>query len=194
MAIKDQCLICKRYSSKGICEKKGGIPMFDCSSCEEYEKRGIRLDKQNDNVQNPVPVMPKPNPNPVSPTPAPVPSPVTPTPVGNGASSVKNRMFSNVFSFSGRIRRLEYGITYLLYVLYSLPMRVLDENQISGGFAMVWLMLLIPVLWILYAQGAKRCHDLGHSGWWQLIPFYWLWMIFDEGDGCCSNKYGHSAK
>ncbi len=102
-------------------------------------------------------------------------------------------MFQHPFSFSGRIRRLEYGLSYLIYFVYYFPMNALEEDQIGVGFAAIWLILIIPMIWFLYAQGAKRCHDLGHNGWWQIIPFYFFWMLFEEGD-TYSNEYGDNPK
>lgn len=102
-------------------------------------------------------------------------------------------MFYHLFSFNGRIRRLEYGLTFLALYLYELPMELISEDELSAGFALVWLLLLIPALWIFYAQGAKRCHDMNNSGWYQLIPFYALWMIFKKGD-TGSNNYGDEAR
>ena len=52
---------------------------------------------------------------------------------------------------------------------------------------------IIPMLWFLWAQGAKRCHDMDKNGWFQIIPFYVLWMIFIEGDSFL-NKYGDNPK
>lgn len=72
-------------------------------------------------------------------------------------------------------------------------MELISEDDLSAGFATIWLLLLIPALWILYAQGAKRCHDMDNSGWYQLIPFYMLWMIFKKGDSG-SNSYGDDPK
>jgi uncharacterized membrane protein YhaH (DUF805 family) len=51
----------------------------------------------------------------------------------------------------------------------------------------------IPLLWFLWAQGAKRCHDIGKSGWWQIVPFYVLWMLFQAGDPY-ENEYGDNPK
>ena len=54
-------------------------------------------------------------------------------------------------------------------------------------------LVYIPLLWFLYAQGAKRCHDLGNSGWWQIIPFYIFWLLFQDGQTGV-NKYGNNPK
>ena len=57
-----------------------------------------------------------------------------------------------------------------------------------------WMFFLtIPILWFLYAQGAKRCHDRNCSGWWQLVPFYPIWMLFAEGTRG-PNEYGPDPK
>ena len=45
----------------------------------------------------------------------------------------------------------------------------------------------------MIAQGAKRCHDRGNSGWCQLIPLYGLFMVFGGSDHG-ENKYGPNPK
>ncbi|MGV3540751.1 MAG: DUF805 domain-containing protein, partial [Rufibacter sp.] len=80
-------------------------------------------------------------------------------------------MFKSPFSFTGRIRRLEYGLSFLIYLPFAIVLNVLAESGDSAS-ALVVLVLYIPLLWFLCAQGAKRCHDLDRSGWFQLIPFY----------------------
>lgn len=102
-------------------------------------------------------------------------------------------MFKNVFSFKGRIRRTEYGLTYLGYWLFCLPMNLVSEENLSADFAIVWLLLYIPILWIILAQGAKRCHDRGNNFLFQFIPFYIFWLIFADGDETV-NRYGTSPK
>jgi len=47
--------------------------------------------------------------------------------------------------------------------------------------------------WFLFAQGAKRCHDMNNSGWYQLVPFYILWMLFYQGTAG-PNNYGPDPK
>jgi uncharacterized membrane protein YhaH (DUF805 family) len=110
-------------------------------------------------------------------------------------------MFKAPFSFEGRIRRTEYGITMIIYVVIALVINMLSATMQYGNtdlttdstVGIATLVLYIPILWVVYAQGTKRCHDLDKSGWWQLIPFYVFVMIFQEGlPGM--NQYGTNPK
>jgi len=96
-------------------------------------------------------------------------------------------MFANSFSFSGRIRRMEYGISFIIYIIL---LQVVNEIAIQTPIIGI---LTFPLLWFLWAQGAKRCHDLGKNGWWQIIPFYVLLLIFQDGQPGL-NKYGFNPK
>jgi hypothetical protein len=49
------------------------------------------------------------------------------------------------------------------------------------------------MLWFLWAQGAKRCHDRGNNGLFQIIPFYIFWMIFANSE-YGNNEYGPNPK
>lgn len=97
-------------------------------------------------------------------------------------------MFQNPFSFEGRIRRTEFGITFILYCIASVLLNVFVE---SAPF--IVFVVAIPLIWFCLAQGAKRCHDLGNSGWYQLIPFYVLWLIFANSVPG-TNEYGPNPK
>ena len=100
-------------------------------------------------------------------------------------------MFKNPFSFEGRIRRTEYGLSIIICYAYAM---------LVGGFIgmkklyepIMWV-LLFPAYWFVWAQGAKRCHDRGNSGWYQIIPFYGLWMLFADSDNGI-NEYGPNPK
>lgn len=85
------------------------------------------------------------------------------------------KMFQAPFSFNGRIRRTEFGLSYIIYTIFVLIISFVQETYPDFSFIVI---LYIPMLWFLYAQGAKRCHDRGNSGWYQIIPFYVLWMLF----------------
>jgi uncharacterized membrane protein YhaH (DUF805 family) len=85
-------------------------------------------------------------------------------------------MFKAPFSFNGRIQRIEYALTFLVYFIALIMVSALAEMQPILG------LVIIPVLWFLWAQGAKRCHDLGHNGWYQIIPFYFFALLFSKGD------------
>jgi uncharacterized membrane protein YhaH (DUF805 family) len=101
-------------------------------------------------------------------------------------------MFKSPFSFTGRIRRMEYGITFIIYLIfYAFMMFGMDAAGAAGGI--VFLVLLVPVIWFLWAQGAKRCHDVGRSGWWQIVPFYFFVLLFQDGDPN-RNEYGSNPK
>lgn len=106
-------------------------------------------------------------------------------------------MFKNPFSFEGRIRRLEYGLSHLIgifcmfFVLF-IAIAISGDDGIYSALSIL-VLFYIPFLWFNWAQGAKRCHDLGNSGWWQLIPFYPLWMLFQDGQPG-QNEYGENPK
>jgi uncharacterized membrane protein YhaH (DUF805 family) len=102
-------------------------------------------------------------------------------------------MLKNLFSFEGRIRRSEYGISNIVFAVFWLIVRSI---VLSDGGADSLILLVIIVLvggWFVLAQGAKRCHDIGNSGWYQLIPFYSLLLLFQDGQ-IGTNQYGNNPK
>lgn len=103
-------------------------------------------------------------------------------------------MFKNPFSFEGRIRRTEYGLSLLIFAAGRVALAMILAGASSGGdISPIFFILQIPFLWFLWAQGAKRCHDVGWSGWMQLIPFLPLYLIFGGGESG-ENKYGANPK
>jgi uncharacterized membrane protein YhaH (DUF805 family) len=100
-------------------------------------------------------------------------------------------MFKNPFSFYGRIRRTEYGLSYLISLTGSFIIGFVTTAAGMGEGLMY--LFIIPVYWFMFAQGSKRCHDRGNSGWFQIIPFYVFWMFFADSDNG-SNEYGLNPK
>lgn len=114
-------------------------------------------------------------------------------------------MFKAPFSFEGRIRRTEYGLSVIIHVVLITIVQAMlgamiasssnsySSSNDNAGAVILFLILMIPLLIFLWAQGAKRCHDVGNSGWWQLIPLYGIILLFQEGDSG-SNQYGEDPK
>ncbi len=95
--------------------------------------------------------------------------------------------FRKPFSFEGRISRGEYFLSDVIFFVYSFLVAMLllyideylDTNLVDSVFYHIGC---IPGYWFYFAQNTKRCHDLGRSGWFQLLPFYFLVMLFAKGD------------
>lgn len=107
-------------------------------------------------------------------------------------------MFKNPFSFEGRIRRLEFGLTYIIFFVYCFAGGFVFAlySELSGvniDEQVTTVIALIPGMYFLIAQAAKRCHDRGNSGWYQLIPLYRIWLLFAPGD-FDENEYGLNPK
>ncbi len=102
--------------------------------------------------------------------------------------SKEDGMFEYMFSFEGRITRTEYALTYGIYICFHFLLQILLGEIERDAKRIVILCLYIPAIWAFCAQTAKRCHDIGNSGWYQLIPFYGILLLFLEGEKV-PNKY-----
>jgi len=97
-------------------------------------------------------------------------------------------MLKALFLSKGRIRRSQYIPIYSLIMIGMIIIRAMLES----GIVMA-VFIQIPLLWIYFAQGARRAHDRGSSGWMQLIPFYNFYLLFaDSLPG--HNMYGDNPK
>jgi uncharacterized membrane protein YhaH (DUF805 family) len=105
-------------------------------------------------------------------------------------------MFKNIFSFDGRIRRTEYGLTAICFMVYYLLIlfSVAYLTTKTSGIEPVYLfILMIPAIWIMLAQAVKRSHDIGNSGWYVFIPYYFFILLFVQGQARI-NKWGNNPK
>ncbi len=97
-------------------------------------------------------------------------------------------MFKHPFSFKGRIKRTEYCISLLVMPILMLSS---DLYLIRPCGLILFILLLVIGLWFFFAQSAKRCHDIGKSGWYQIPVFNFgiIEMLFKEGF-VGDNEYG----
>jgi uncharacterized membrane protein YhaH (DUF805 family) len=107
--------------------------------------------------------------------------------------------------FHGRARRSEYWFFILFTAIVGVVAGILDailglrSGAEYGGTGpiqgILQLALLIPTL----AVGARRLHDIGRSGWWQLIGLVpivgWIVLIvFFVQDSQPANQHGPNPK
>ena len=102
-------------------------------------------------------------------------------------------MFHNPLSFEGRIRRTEFLISLLIYILGVILLNFFIKEQSNIGGITIISLGFVPLHWFFWAQSTKRCHDVGVSGWYQIIPFYTIWMLLAGGNSE-KNKYGDNPR
>ncbi len=114
----------------------------------------------------------------------------------------EKKMFRNVFSFSGRIRRKEFIISYAVIFVLGAIEGFTNAIYISLGSQPPAILnaIICATSVVMLFQVWKRLHDIGLSGWiglLQLIPI--LNIVFDiflmakKGDEF-ENEYGASPK
>ena len=83
--------------------------------------------------------------------------------------------FKNYINFRGRATRAEYWWWFLFVFLGGVVTGIIDAFGIGVTQSIFNLAIFIPGL----ALGARRLHDIGKSGWWQLLWFVILigWII-----------------
>jgi uncharacterized membrane protein YhaH (DUF805 family) len=89
--------------------------------------------------------------------------------------------FKPYANFEGRTTRPQYWYFVLFNIIISLVLWLIDGavfgqwQSVLGGI--YGLVTIIPSL----AIAARRLHDIGKSGWWQLIGIIpvigWIWII-----------------
>ncbi|SFC71782.1 Uncharacterized membrane protein YhaH, DUF805 family [Polaromonas sp. OV174] len=107
------------------------------------------------------------------------------------------KVMRQYFDVSGRARRTEYWMYFLVYLGIAIVAGLLDsftKGQLIGG--LVALVHLIPSVTV----GVRRLHDIGRSGWWLLVALIpligWLIALYwavKEGDAQ-DNAYGSNPK
>lgn len=73
--------------------------------------------------------------------------------------------------FSGRANRSEFWFFVLFVSIIGFVLGVIGSNALA---AIINLALLLPY----FAVGARRLHDIGKSGWIQILPLVPLAYLF----------------
>jgi uncharacterized membrane protein YhaH (DUF805 family) len=82
-----------------------------------------------------------------------------------------------LFSFQGRLNRKPYWMTVIavtvasIIVLLFILVIIREHLEVVGLMILVFIILYIPLIWIVLALAAKRLHDRDKSAWWLLV-FY----------------------
>lgn len=98
--------------------------------------------------------------------------------------------------FSGRSRRKEYWMFILFYLIFYVVISIIDSIMGTIILSVVFLLaMLVPSI----SVAARRLHDTGRSGWWQLITLIPLigavvLIVFLTQDGHDENEYGLNPK
>ena len=98
--------------------------------------------------------------------------------------------------FNGRARRKQYWMFCLVYVLIVIALSLIDEFVGTSVLSIIFTtIMLVPSISI----AARRLHDTGRSGWWQLIAIIPLiggivLIVFLAQDSHGDNDYGVSPK
>ena len=113
------------------------------------------------------------------------------------------KVLRNYFNFEGRARRKEYWMFVLVNLIVGIVRGIVDSvlhTRTTSGIGIVGSLYSLAVLVPSIAVGARRLHDIGRSGWWQLIGLVpilgWIVLIVwaaTAGDSG-SNRFGPDPK
>ncbi len=106
-------------------------------------------------------------------------------------------VLKNYATFTGRARRQEYWMYVLFVFIISIALAIVDAVL---GTAVLGLIFTLAILVPSIAVCARRLHDTGRSGWWQLIQLIPLigfivlliFLVQDSNPG--ENAYGANPK
>lgn len=100
------------------------------------------------------------------------------------------KVIQNYVTFSGRARRKEYWMFFLISTIISIVISIIANVVHFPLLSTIYsLVVLLPTL----AVGVRRMHDVGKSGWFILIPIYNLILFCTDGEQG-ENAYGPDPK
>ena len=113
-----------------------------------------------------------------------------------------SKCFKNCFNFKGRASRSEYWWFFLFIVMVNAVFEILTRIMYPSGLEYNILLVAILIIICLFlaiaqiAVAARRLHDIGKSGWFQLLELIpvvgaiILIVLFCQRSDLGANKYG----
>ena len=104
-----------------------------------------------------------------------------------------------LFSFQGRITRLQWWIAQLIFLVpcFIIADLLPADSTVTPSHIAVCI-AFVPLLWIDLATSAKRYHDINKSGWRQLLALVpiigEIWVMVELGfigGADLPNDYGY---
>ena len=75
--------------------------------------------------------------------------------------------------FNGRSNKLQFNSFLLFYILIDLFINLANPHGLTIN-NIIMAALTVPLI----AVEIRRSHDVGKSGWWILVPFYSIYLMF----------------
>lgn len=100
--------------------------------------------------------------------------------------------FKKYADFSGRASRKEYWMFILFYIIIYIALSVVGAVIGTAVLSIIYtVVMLVPGVSI----AARRLHDIGRTGWWQLIGLIpvlgaIVLIVFLVQDSQSENEYG----
>jgi uncharacterized membrane protein YhaH (DUF805 family) len=103
-------------------------------------------------------------------------------------------------NFKGKMTRSDYWLyflfIYLWIAIFAAGMGLIATLFRSPGATAGMFPVTVFLLVSLIAASARRLHDVGKSGWWQLVPLYSLFLYLqpslESGSISTPANYDHS--
>lgn len=105
-----------------------------------------------------------------------------------------NALKGQYFDFKGRTKMMDFWMFLVIYIIINVVLSIVDMLLAAVlGFAILSPLFQLAMLCPLLGIGARRMHDIGKSGWFQIIPLYNLYLWAQPGQKE-ANKWGNPVE
>ena len=105
-----------------------------------------------------------------------------------------NAVKGQYFDFKGRTKMMDFWMFLVVYIIINFLLSIVDMLLAAVlHFTILSSLFQLAMICPLLGIGARRMHDLGKSGWFQIIPLYNLYLWAQAGQKE-ANKWGNPAE